>query len=526
MKRIALFITIFLFFVFFNSLKINAESNGTCIIKQQDKIHTVNTPFYWYTTIRDSYVDSSLKNIIDYSHTTVLIDNKENCLSINNSLPKHENGTIGTNIIFRTTTFYYSSTQLNNSEEIFNKAEYLFDILDPSFPGNYTITSDFISLDNSPPIIVNDNLNPLIIVPLEQTINANYLKSKLSAYDEVDGIIEIQIHQNNYFKNHNILGEYDITFSATDSNNNSEYLTITIKVIDNKKPTINGQQNIKNYLSNPLTIEQIKNSLTIEDNYDTISNQNIKLIQDNYTNNINKEGLFKISFQVNDNSNNTSDEFTITLENYDDICPTLSGQQEYKISNKNKLNLTDLTNQLITKDNIDENPKIQITEDNYSTNFYTPGIYQVTYISKDKNDNFSNPLTINIIVEDTTKPTFYISKKFIGIDGSSNISIDQLLEIIEETNNIDTTNLLSYEIAKDEYSANKNIPGTYKIEVKYQYENNENISIETYIVVDDYTKKEEQKNTPKKNFWSVVKNFLIKIWNFIKYIFTFKWIKK
>ena len=36
---------------------------------------------------------------------------------------------------------------------------------------------------------------------------------------------------------------------------------------------------------------------------------------------------------------------------------------------------------------------------------------------------------ININVKDTTKPTIYVSQKFIGVDGNANINIEDIIEI-------------------------------------------------------------------------------------------------
>lgn len=522
MKKYLILTLALAFFFLFNNQITKAESKGTCFIKQQEKTYSINTPFFWYEVRQTTIINNNLSPTITYNHKQTYISDKDTCLSINNSIPSYEN--ITTNTI-EIKTYYYSQQKIENSEEIFNKSPSIFKNYSDLSQENLTITSDFLSLDNSPPIIANENINPVIITPLETIINLNYLKSKLTAYDEVDGTVNVEIYEDNYSKNHDILGEYKVLFSASDTSNNTAYLTIIIKVIDNIKPLINGQQSLKNYISNPLTIQQIKNSLTVSDNYDKNLNELIIVTSENYTNNIKNEGIFQISFKVSDLSNNESDIFTVNIENYDDISPTLIGEKEYKISNKNKLDLNKLKSQMIANDNLDQSPTISITEDNYTFNYYNPGIYQVTYICKDKNNNYSTPLTINIIVEDTTKPIFYISKNFIGIDGNASVTIDQLLDIIEQANNIDKNNLLSYEIIKDDYSANKNTPGQYELTIEFNYKDKDCVTLQTYIVVDTYSSP-QQKSTPNKTFWSAIKNFFIKIINFIKYIFSFSWLKK
>ena len=61
----------------------------------------------------------------------------------------------------------------------------------------------------------------------------------------------------------------------------------------------------------------------------------------------------------------------------------------------------------------------------------------------------------------------------------------------------------------------------YNIKLKYEYTNKEEIILESNIVVSTYKESTKNKNTPKKTFWSVIRNLIFKIWNFIKKIFIF-----
>lgn len=520
MKKFLLTFIFSLFFVFFSNTNIKGEELGTCFIKQQDTIHEVSVPFYWYIANEET-TTYNMQQSISYYHYEQYINSEQKCLSISGSIPGYEvNGSI-LNII--KTNFYFSYDSLSSSQYIFDKANTIF----KTFPenGDLTITSEYISFDNMPPVLALESLNSIIVVNVEDTLNANYLKQKITAYDEVDGILTVNIHENNYSGNNKTLGTYSIIFSATDNSNNTAYLEIKIKVVDTSKPIIHGNSSLKSYISNPLTIDQIKNTLKITDNYYTIPNSNLNLLEDNFTKNSSIEGDFKISFNVTDPSSNTSETFVVTITSYDDIAPTLTGQSSYKTSNKTRIDPLTIINQLVATDNIDESPIIELTSDSYSDYYYKLGVYQLTYVAKDKNGNTSQPYTINITIEDTTKPVFYISKKFIGVNAKDEITLDQLIKIIEEENNITLTNLVNNTVIKDEYSENKNIPGTYILELNYEYEN-ENINIETYIVIDNYTTvNKETKSTPNKSFWSAIKDFLLKIWMFIQNIFSFEWIK-
>ncbi len=520
MKKYLFTLILLLFIAFIYKEELIIKASGTCKLTQGNTQHSIDTPFYWYTAQKRS-ISYNMQITSTYQHTIKTITSKEDCLNISGTTP---NSVLNNGVLDITSTnYYFSKSSYSKSEEIFNLANEAFTNYQVSTP----ITSEFLSLDNLPPVIVTENLNPIIVVPVQHTINANYLLTKMTAYDEVDGEVSVIVFENNYSGNTTILGNYDIIFAAKDEANNYAYLTVTIQVIDNTKPSISGQTTLISNMSNPLTIDQIKKGLIIEDNYYTIPNSKLVVAQNNFTGNEQLEGSFTISFKVTDDSNNTSDIFTVTIENHDDIPPSINGQSSYEISNKVLMDINQLKSQVKATDNIDANPVIQIKNDGYSDNYYKIGIYQVTLFATDKFGNISSNFTININVKDLTEPTFYISQKFIGIDGQANISIEQLMDIIEETNNISTNNLVNKEIITDEYTPNKNIAGKYLVELQYEYENSNSINIQTYIIVDTYIEDEQinTKKDPKLSFWDYIKNFFLRIWNFIKQIFSFKWLK-
>ncbi len=527
MKKYFYFFSILLLTLLLKSMNTKALETGTCILKQQDKSYEVTVPFYWYKVTKETNTSDTLSTTINYYHQETYINNEETCSNINKSSPSF---TITQNILSNNIiSFYYTSNPLNNSEYIYNKALETFNTpIDFASTGDYTISSTYLSLDNAPPILVSQDLNPLIIVSVDYILNANVLKNKIIAYDEVDGKVEVKIHENNYKNNNHLLGEYPIIFSATDNSDNTSYLEITIKVVDNTKPTIQGEEALTSYMSNPLTITQIKQTLIIIDNYDHNLSSNLQLLEDNFTSNEQKEGSYTITFKVNDNSNNESEPFTVKVTTYDDISPIIDGEKNYSISNKNKLDIENIKNQLIANDNIDKSPTIILKEDTYSQNYFKTGLYTLTFTALDKNNNESHPFIINIQVKDITSPIFYISKKFIGLDNSLQIPIEQLINIIEETNNVNKTSLLKTTILTDEYTPNKNKNGNYLIELSYEYENGEKIIIQTQVEINDYRETTPTNVTNnKKSFKTILKNLFNKIKTAIKTFFSsiFKKIK-
>lgn len=522
MKKIfKLLIVVFSFFIFSKTTTIKAQEIGTCIIKAQEKTYNVNAPFYWYTVYKESITTSSLSTSDNYYHIEKYISDESECKSINNSIIKREQPYKGNFLSYKITNYFFATNKLTDSKLIYDKSIETFSFTETVGNVSINVYSEFISLDNLPPVLAKENIDSIIITSMNNFISIESLKSKIKAYDEVDGITEVLVSKDDYSNNKATPGTYEIIFSSSDKSGNTAYLSIKIKVIDNVKPTITGPSSLKSYMSKPLSLEEIKKELIVNDNYDQNIENRLVIEEDNYSSNINKLGTFLISYYVTDLSNNKSDIYTINIEMIDDIPPTISGKSSYTTTYNNKLNIDEIKDNLIPSDNISTNITIYLSFDNYSLNYFMPGNYEIGYIAKDESNNESNVYIIAIKVEDTEKPIFFISQKFIGINSSSNIPVEEIIETLENDNNIDKTTLISYEVLEDTYSNSKNIPGEYKVKLYYEFDN-ENIIIEADIIVDDLSvnKDDIKEKTPKKSLWSIIKNIILSIWNFIKRIFS------
>lgn len=517
MKKTIYTLAFVLFFIFLGGIEIKASS-GMCIISQQNLTYEVNTPFYWYHATYENLFNDAMVSTENYYHTYTLIQGKAACEGITGNTPTYERGINQNNLSSRTSNYYYHTELLTDSRQIYNNAIKIFKTPTIFNRTGFEMTATYISLDSMPPIIANNNTNATIITKVKEKLYIPAIQSKITAYDEVDGIIEVKVFEDNYSSNYDVLGTYSLVFSATDKSGNTAKLTINIKVIDATAPTITGQSSLSSYMSNPLTIEQIKSSLSINDNYDT-NLKNLIIKSDNYSSNTTNEGTFDISFITHDNSNNESLPFTVSITMIDDIAPIINGNSSYTVNVKNLLDTSTILSQLIVTDNIDSSPVSEITADTYSSNYYKVGIYQITIVAKDKSNNTSTPFIINVVTEDKNEPIFYISQKFIGVNSSFEVPIEELITLVSELNDIENSAVIHTSIIENTYSDNFSTPGTYTLKIKYEYENNEELVIESNVVVSNYL--EQNKNTPKKTLWSVIKDFILKIWNYIKQIFIF-----
>ncbi|MDE7263742.1 MAG: hypothetical protein K2N64_03690 [Anaeroplasmataceae bacterium] len=124
-----------------------------------------------------------------------------------------------------------------------------------------------------------------------------------------------------YKSNYSALGTYTLTAKAYDFENNSSQETLTIQVVDTTKPTISltagGNTIISDHI---LTDNEIISLMMVEDNYYTISNENISIIENTCTGEQGKN--FSIRVSVEDGSKNIG-EATFTYYLTDTISPII-----------------------------------------------------------------------------------------------------------------------------------------------------------------------------------------------------------
>lgn len=195
-----------------------------------------------------------------------------------------------------------SDIEILNDEYTSNKStlgnyEILLNVKDTSDnESKLSITVNVI--DNIAPVFNDINI---VEAPLSNGIKTiAYIKSLLSATDEIDGNIDVTIKSDRYTNNAKKVGEYEVVFIATDSSGNIAEHIVIVKVIDDIIPTIF----VDDYIipkseAEKLTLEQITNMLqkSIERSL-SLGVKRMTLVNDNYSGNENKIGTYSLSYSV------------------------------------------------------------------------------------------------------------------------------------------------------------------------------------------------------------------------------------
>ena len=282
--------------------------------------------------------------------------------------------------------------------------------------GTYSIKFEAIDSSNNRSEItvsikVVDIVNPIIsgetsyVSNMSNPLTVDSIKSMLEITDNYNTSTDIvvEVIDDEFTGNENIKGSYSITYKAIDSSTNeSEPFTVTVNVVDDVKPVIEGANNYNVSYQESLLVENIRKRLTVTDNVDELLT--IKVIEDNYTSKSSIPGTYTIKFSATDSSGNVSDPYVVTITVYDNIPPVFWVTNDIiNIDIANRLTHAQLIEILLTQQGIEASAiRYEVLEDTYSENYSKAGVYSVSY-NVELSDGEIVPIstTINVIENET-----------------------------------------------------------------------------------------------------------------------------
>lgn len=346
-----------------------------------------------------------------------------------------------------------------------------------------------VEIDASPVL----NGQTAFVTTVDDPITVAEITSYISAYDETDGSIThlITIDNDGYTGNGNILGNYEIEYSVTDSAGNTAYLTVTVFVKDVLAPETTDKTasvsyadtfNLSNYLST-----QAKDMFA--DNYDSDEDLTIVIQNDDYTANKTIVGDHVVQFKATDTSGNVSyAELTISV--YDDVKPVFSGPASITKATTETLTLSEIKAMLSANDVVDGSltSSIQVVTDDFTGRGNIVGSYDIQFSVVDSAGNIAyHTVTINVV--DDIPPVFYVKDGyFISVSSAVELAVQDIIDILEITGQItvDGSGGITVTTLTDEYTGNSNTAGIYAMSFNVKAVNGEESIYSVAIeVVDD-----------------------------------------
>ncbi len=348
---------------------------------------------------------------------------------------------------------------------------------------------------------------------VENPVTVQTIQSGLVAFDDVDGDISssITVFSDGYTVNRAVLGEYPVEFRVTDSSQNTACFIVYVVVVDTTAPVISGPSAyaVKETLLTPLS--SFLGPLSATDNYYGNLTASIIVSNDGYSANYNIRGTYQVLFGVTDGSGNVGT-FAVTVTVEDGIPPVFAGPAVINKANNVTLSLAAVISQITATDAVDGDVtlNIAVVEDYYSRNPNQVGNWEIHLSCADSLGNTSY-FTLTVVVDDQTIPVFMIDQQVITIElVDNNVGVRDLIKVLVKTKAI--SEAAAVEVISDEYTENKNTPGTYKIVLGVD---DQEMELEIRVVEGLY----EQFQDANPTFWEKIAAFFNKIWNSSKNFF-------
>ena len=316
-------------------------------------------------------------------------------------------------------------------------------------------------LEDTSPVFEGDTY---FVTNVSNPFTLEQILSHIKAYDEEDGFIDPVVVEDNYSANKNIIGSYTIKLEATDSSGNSSQLVITVLVVDGDSPEINGPAEFETSMSKKLSVEEIKSKYQVKDNYDT--ELTLSIIENEYQNNWNKVGRYKVVLKAVDSSENeTIREIYINV--IDDVAPEIIGPTNI-VKNNDEVVLTRsaILAMFTANDNVDGDitDSLVIVEDSYTGFGHRVGEYKIVLAVTDRAGNEARHELI-IKVLDNMPPVFYIDNFLINVQSGVVLTRQQIVDLLIATGQLEVNSETRVSFILNEYEGNENEVGIYNVKL-------------------------------------------------------------
>ena len=320
------------------------------------------------------------------------------------------------------------------------------------------------------------------VVNINDRLSKEEILSHITATDETDGNVPVYFKECDYDPQSSGLGEYNAVIGAKDKAGNEATYNIVIHVVDIDKPSYaSGQTSYTTNYKTEILLETIKNALKFNDNVDNTFTLNIT--NDNYSANKNIVGTYYVKVTATDKSGNVSDEVTVTINVVDDVNPSISGETTIQANSNKKLSESEILANFTATDEYCGTADLSIVNyDVYSNKYNVVGDYKITIKAI---DDYGNSVTkeVTIHVNDKNKPTFTSGTQSYEVSYDSPVTLETIKDSLIFTDDVDDE--LTITVTSDNYSANKNIVGTYYVKVTAT-DKSGNVSDEVTVTVKVY----------------------------------------
>lgn len=367
--------------------------------------------------------------------------------------------------------------------------------------------------------ILDEELN--IETNISDPISFESLNNNILVLDMNDQDIseEKEIITNTYGTSDYQIGEWVIEYQVTNSVNLTSTLKINIRVKDDIAPEISGITEFKMKTTDLKTVEDVKKELIASDNYDGDITDKIEVLEDSFTNRIEKIGVFPVKYVVYDSEGNCDEHLVeITVVEGDKTEPVISGTLDHVVYTDDPKTEEYFLEFVVVTDDYTENiqEKLQVIDNSYQYNTDKIGNYKIILKVVDDAKNFTIGY-INITVLERSYPVFILDVVDVTIPLKANMqNIDGIISYLKKTNYL---NMNDVEIISDDYTANKNTLGSHLIKLE-QDDKILNVRINVKDAIEYQNNIQSISLNNNLPFLNVIYKKCVKIRDFIKEFFS------
>jgi len=203
------------------------------------------------------------------------------------------------------------------------------------------------------------------------------------------------------FDAYNYMYDVPITFSSADEEVTIEFGTNFVMYFVKTKDYSKLDKDITLVVDvdNPIYISDLNSLFGAFDNYDGNVTDNIEVVEDGYSENMNKPGVYTVKIRATDSSNNSTN-LTYTVWVRDTVAPVVEPLEPIYISYTESLDIETLPELIVATDNYTEHLDIYLYDENYIGNESKVGQYFVEIYVDDLNGNVSSVIQEIHVIDD------------------------------------------------------------------------------------------------------------------------------
>ena len=188
------------------------------------------------------------------------------------------------------------------------------------YEGTYAQFTGFEYYISNAPI----SYSGVYLVDIDHPVPEATIRQSLSISDPKGGSLKMDFLGGDYDDSNPELGEFFLQYRASDQMTNTSYFEMVVKVIDKTKPIMTGLDTYTIEHGTPLVMADMLSQITVSDNVTTLTNEDIDVVSDEYTPNMNQAGTYNIVLSVMDGSFNETTK-TIQVRVVDTKPPVITG---------------------------------------------------------------------------------------------------------------------------------------------------------------------------------------------------------